>query len=238
MLAGAFNFRDLGGLPVRGGRVTRTGRLFRSDTLQALTAPDVALLRSRLGLRAVVDLRLREEVEHEGRGLLGEAPEVRYFHAPLGMAAVEPGTPPEAVLPRLYASCLASPSLPAAINAVAAVVDAPVLFHCAAGKDRTGILAALVLALVGVEETEIEADYLRSAAAMAPIVERFRGWPRYAAHMAAVPPEVYRVEVAPIRAVLRAVLDAPGGAAGWALQRGVSAGAIHALRQHLCAAVP
>ena len=79
MLEGAFNFRDLGGLRLPDGRRIRQGRLFRSDTLQALTPGDVRVLLDELGLRTVVDLRLAKEVEEEGRGPLGET-EPRPLH--------------------------------------------------------------------------------------------------------------------------------------------------------------
>ena len=67
-LSGAFNFRDLGGLATRDGRVTQCGRLYRSDTLQALTPDDVVRLTVEFGLEAIVDLRLASEVAGEGRG--------------------------------------------------------------------------------------------------------------------------------------------------------------------------
>lgn len=230
MLEGAFNFRDLGGLPLAGGGRLREGRLYRSDTLQALTAADVDLLVGRLGLRTVVDLRLAAEVEGEGRGLLAGRPEVRFVDAPLAMARTE-GIAPERVLEHLYEECLQSDSLPRAVERIAAHADAPTLFHCAAGKDRTGIVAALVLALAGVEREAIVADYLRSAAAMPRMIERFRTWPRYRRHIDAVPPQVYAVEEGPIRRVLALVDARHGGAAGWARANGIGAEAIAALRQ-------
>src|SRR4051812_28158106 len=77
-LVGAFNFRDLGGYPTADGRRTRWGRVFRSDTLDALSDEDLEVLRQ-LGLRTVVDLRTRNEAERDGRGLLGSEP-VSYVH--------------------------------------------------------------------------------------------------------------------------------------------------------------
>ena len=67
-LTGAFNFRDLGGLPTADGRRTRPGRLFRSDTLQALTVADVTHLVASLGVVLVIDLRDTDEaVEQSAR---------------------------------------------------------------------------------------------------------------------------------------------------------------------------
>jgi len=77
-LAGASNFRDLGGYPITSGGVTCWGRLFRSDTLHELTEGDVALLHE-MGLKSIIDLRTKTEVDRSGRGLLG-AGTTDYFH--------------------------------------------------------------------------------------------------------------------------------------------------------------
>jgi hypothetical protein len=72
-LDGAFNFRDLGGLPAAGGQAVRAGVLFRSDTLQALTEQDVTRLVDALGVELIVDLRGGAEAVEQGRGLLAGA---------------------------------------------------------------------------------------------------------------------------------------------------------------------
>jgi hypothetical protein len=77
-LAGAYNFRDLGGYPTVDGRVTRWGRLYRSDTLHEPTKADLITL-SALGLGSIVDLRTPSEVERMSRGLLEYEP-IKYFH--------------------------------------------------------------------------------------------------------------------------------------------------------------
>jgi hypothetical protein len=235
MLEGAFNFRDLGGLELADGRRVRGGRLFRSDTLQALTPRDVELLLDHIGLRTVVDLRLAKEVQAEGRGLLGESGRVTFVDSPFEMASTE-GVPTDQVLERLYERCLASDSLPLAVESIAASADRPTLFHCAAGKDRTGIVAAMVLGLVGVEEDAIVADYMRSAAAMPRMIERFQTWPRYREHLAAMPREVYAVEERPIRGLLAAVRHTFGGAREWAIRRGIAPSTLQRLETLLVVA--
>jgi hypothetical protein len=92
-LTGAFNFRDLGGLPTVGGRRTRPGLLFRSDTLQALTEADVAHLVRSLGVMLVMDLRDADEAVEQGRGLLGRSP-LCYVNLPLEAAPTRDATPP------------------------------------------------------------------------------------------------------------------------------------------------
>lgn len=225
MLEGAFNCRDLGGLPLADGRRVRTRRLFRSDTLQALTAGDIDVLLERIGLRTVVDLRLAKEVQEEGRGLLGASGRVTFIDSPFEMASTE-GIEPAQVLHRLYERCLASDSLPLAIESIAAHADRPTLFHCAAGKDRTGIVAAMVLGLVGVGEDAIVADYLRSAAAMPRMIERFQTWPRYRDHLATMPREVYAVEEGPIRTLLATVREQFGSPREWAARNGIGAATV------------
>ncbi len=231
-LEGAFNFRDLGGLPVRGGGVTRAGRLFRSDTLQALSAGDVDKLSGTIGLRSVIDLRLPQEVAEQGRGPLAQVPTIRYFNAPLRMASTD-GVLRGQVLSHLYTSCVESPSLAAAVIQLAEVVEHPCLFHCAAGKDRTGILAALTLGIVGVDDDSIVDDYLCSSGNMARIVDRFRTWPRYREHIEAMPPEVYRVDAKPILEFLAILRARYGGAEGWVAHMGVPLTSVAALRRHL-----
>jgi protein-tyrosine phosphatase len=234
-LAGAFNFRDLGGLPAGAGRRVRTGVLFRSDTLQALTGADVTRLVDDLGVQLVIDLRVGTESVSEGRGPLA-ASTVCYLNAPLRdlPAAVPDLTPAEQSL-RFSLDHLASPSpvLPMLVTLLAAAAGRPAVLHCAAGKDRTGLVTALVLRLIGVGDEDIVADYLASAPNMARIVERFRSWPRYRDHMAAVPPEVYEAHEHTIRGILRGLDDGYGGATGWARSRGVPDAALAQLADGL-----
>jgi hypothetical protein len=225
ILDGAFNFRDLGGLPVSRGGQTRPGLLFRSDTLQALTANDAERLAQQIGLRAVVDLRMADEVVQEGRGLLELHQDIRYTHAPMGMAPTQ-GVAPDEVLDVLYRSCLTSNSMVMAIEQIASHAGQPTLFHCAAGKDRTGLVAAMLLSLAGVDTQAIVADYLRSAPAMPRMLERFATWPRYRDHMAASPPQVYAVTEAPIRRFLDELDLHHGGAWAWAETRGLAGAAL------------
>lgn len=234
VLEGAFNFRDLGGLRLADGRALIARRLFRSDTLQALTPRDVTLLLDELGVCTVVDLRLASEVQAEGRGPLGESGRVRFVDSPFEMASAD-GVPPEQVLERLYERCLASDSLPLAVQSIAAHADRPLVFHCAAGKDRTGIVAAVVLGLIGVPDDAIVADYLRSAAAMPRMIERFNTWPRYREHLAAMPREVYAVEERPIRRLLAGVRDRFGGLREWAAHSGIAPSTVQRLQTLLVA---
>lgn len=141
-LCGAFNFRDLGGLPSSRGLQTKPGLLFRSDTLQATTPADLTQLVENYGIQVIVDLRLAREAAEEGRGSLLDQPSVCYINAPLGMA--KPEGPPSEILTALYLRCLEPQStLPRAVEVVATMAGRPTVIHCAAGKDRTGLVVGL-----------------------------------------------------------------------------------------------
>jgi protein tyrosine/serine phosphatase len=222
-LVGAFNFRDLGGLRAGSRHRVRSGVLFRSDTLQALTDADVTRLVDELGVELVIDLRIGSEAVAEGRGPLAGAT-VCYLNVPLRDLPVSDLEPREQSL-HFYLEHLGSPSptMPMLIRMLAAVAGRPTVLHCAAGKDRTGLATALVLRLLGVDDEDIVADYLASDRNMGRIVERFQGWPRYRDHMVAVPPEVYQAQEYTMRAFLRVLDDQYGGAHGWARTCGIPA---------------
>lgn len=232
-LAGAFNFRDLGGLRVGADHQVRPGLLFRSDTLQALTDADVETLVGSLGVELIVDLRGGLEAVDEGRGRLAALP-VCYLNAPLRDAPAS-SLDPRAQTLHFYRHTLSSsaPLLTAVMQVTCAMAGRPIVVHCAAGKDRTGLVTALVLGLLGADHDEIVRDYLRTRHNMPRIIERFRGWPRYRNHMASVPPEIYQTDEYTIRAFLRGLDDAHGSAFDWAVSQGVPVPLIERLRREL-----
>ncbi|MEO7147436.1 MAG: tyrosine-protein phosphatase [Terrimesophilobacter sp.] len=155
---GLHNVRDLGGLPCRRG-VTAFGRVYRSPRLDDLDASAWGDL-DRDGIRTIVDLRNDDEV-----AVLRLRPE----HVNVVRAPIEDQT--DAEFMRVWGASLGSPAYypenlrrwPKLVaQAIAAVADAPiggVLVHCSAGRDRTGLIAALLLDLVEVEHHAILADY-------------------------------------------------------------------------------
>jgi protein-tyrosine phosphatase len=236
-LAGAFNCRDLGGLPTRDGHHTRRGVLYRSDALSHLDHADVDRLVG-LGINTVVDLRSPAEVERFGRGPLADR-SIGWFHVPLSNFGAADYTPPAELargdLGAHYTETLAprTPELARVIRYLAAPGYLPALFHCTAGKDRTGIVAALVLSLVGVEPDVVVHDYTLTDARMARIIERLRLANEPEMMTRTLAAGVARAEAASMHELLTALEQRYGGAHGWAQAAGITDDTVSLLRDLL-----
>lgn len=226
------NFRDVGGLPAADDRQIRSGRLFRSDSLQELGDGDITNFVDRLGIRYIIDLRTAEESVQQGRGPLGSYP-IGYLNVPLVDVDAPSGPPGQVVLTQYLQHLDHDPNLPLAVEMVAHTVRLPTVVHCAAGKDRTGVVLALVELLLGVPEEHVVADYMRTAANIELVLARLRRWPRYADNMAKLPAETYRCEEHVIRGLLDELSRRYDGAAGWARQRGIGPDMVQQLRDRL-----
>ncbi len=159
------NVRDLGGLATVDGARIREGALIRADSLERLTPAGVELVRG-LGVARIIDLRNLEEAAQAPNPFAADA--VRYRLIPMIDPAREPDRHKsgERTLADIYRSSLVR-NVKSIVEGVAAIADAPdgtVLVHCFAGKDRTGMIAALVLSVAGVPDDEIAADYAVSEA--------------------------------------------------------------------------
>jgi len=176
-LESAVNFRDIGGYRADGGLV-RWGMVYRADNVSRLTPSDLDLLRD-LAIASVLDLRTTGEVD-DGRFPTHEIP-VNFHHLPLLDAVPDPDR--FKMVPGMLGSQYvemaqnASPQIGRALRVLAASGSLPAVVHCAAGKDRTGVLVAVLLGLLGVDEETIAADYAVSAEAMdrlrRSLVERY-----------------------------------------------------------------
>ncbi|GIG64834.1 tyrosine-protein phosphatase [Phytomonospora endophytica] len=175
VLGAVHNMRDLGGLETADGRVVRSGVLFRSDMLKHATGSDLERIGA-LGLRTVIDLRRPDEIALHGHF---EAEGVDYRHLELRhlrweLFEQEPATHDERVLflRQRYSGFLESGS-----DAIRESLDlitnqSPTLVHCIAGKDRTGIVVAVTLGLLGVAEADIAADFALTASGQ----QRYQAW--------------------------------------------------------------
>lgn len=203
-LENAVNVRDLGGLPAEDGNRIRTGKLIRSDNLQALSPADVTRLVDELGVTTVIDLRSTGEVRSEGPGPLKALASVEHVHLSLlpefgemtDVAKDALALNRERALKRdaqnvadaFYFGYLEDRP-DSVVGALRAITDAPgaALVHCAAGKDRTGVVVAMTLAVAGVPRDEIISDYEATGQRIELILDRLRASPTYAADIDNVP---------------------------------------------------
>jgi protein-tyrosine phosphatase len=232
-LAGCLNFRDLGGYPTDDGRVVRWRQVFRSDALHHLTRQDVARLREDIGLGTVIDLRSSGELTSEGRGPLAQEP-IAFHHLPLFENESRRSAAPEMNLAELYVLMaeFAKGPIGRVIGTLAAS-DAPAVYHCAAGKDRTGVLSAILLGILGVPEPVIVADYAATKENLDAIVERLMSTRGYQEMLSALPPETMHAEPETMVGFLATMRDRYGSMADYARSAGVAEEALDGLRARL-----
>jgi protein-tyrosine phosphatase len=176
------NFRDLGGLRTRDGRTTVQGRLFRSGDLSALSTVDRDKLRREIGITSVIDLRSTSEASQSGIGM-PPSEGIRYRNIqfmPDGREDEESERRYRSVssMGEFYilisGEKLCAEGIIEALEFVAEKEHHPLVFHCYEGKDRTGVLAGIILSLLKVPEADIVADYAFSELSMPAIIERVK----------------------------------------------------------------
>lgn len=168
---GAFNLRDLGGYATSDGRRVRTGVVFRADGLHRIP-PGRAHALDHLGWRTVIDLRTKAEVAAGAfRGGGVDVINLPILRTTWGVPEVT-DIDPVAYLSTHYLQMLeeGAAAIAAAMVILGSPVRLPAVFHCSAGKDRTGVLAALVLSALGVPDDIVAADYHLSATAVDRLV--------------------------------------------------------------------
>ncbi|WP_369373600.1 tyrosine-protein phosphatase [Promicromonospora sp. Populi] len=218
---GCVNARDLGGLPLTGGGAVLPRALVRADSPSNLTDDGVAAATA-YGLSRIIDLRRPDETGPYPSRLAG-------LPAHLHLPVQGPGDPEEGPWVHLYTGLLdRRPEL--FVRAVAAVADAPegpVLVHCAAGKDRTGLVVALALLLVGADLDAVADDYELTNE-------------RLAARYAALAPEreiPSGREIPPSRQVILGALEhlraRHGSVEAYLADAGLTPGQVRALRTRL-----
>ena len=163
-IPGTYNLRAVAGYPAAGGRQVREGVLYRSDALHALDDAGQAELRE-LRIRTIVDLRSDDEVERQPNAVEGLGIDSRRVPIFEGAApSVQAGAAIDLEAINHLMLRHSGPRIAAAVQAVVerAADGGAVLVHCTAGKDRTGIVIALILDAVGVEREAVIADYAAS----------------------------------------------------------------------------
>jgi protein-tyrosine phosphatase len=247
-LDGAVNARDTGGLVTEDGGATVPGRLLRSDNLQELSPADITRLIRDLGLTTVVDLRSTAELVSEGPAPLQAVDAVRHVHLPvLPEVGAATDMVADVLLTRDDLDRHRYPADPICGHYLGYLEDRPgqlvgalrtiagsdgtVLVHCAAGKDRTGVVVALALSAAGVRPEAIVADYAATGERTEALVERLRRSPTYADDINSKPPRPPRPDT--MAAFLEQVGARYGGTRRWLAEHGFGDADLDLLRAKL-----
>jgi protein-tyrosine phosphatase len=233
---GCVNFRDAGGWRTVDGGEVRRGRLYRSDDPIRIT-PDGRRAVGRLGLAMVVDLRQQTQFSRTP----GFVERARTSHLPLVDQVVDHADPPPLDTARdmanLYAGMLdeSRHQVGRVLDVVADhVASGPVLVHCAFGKDRAGLITAIIHAAIGVRPDDIVADYMRSDAPArrrrsAMIEQPLEDDPP----VARLPEALFRAPAETMELVLARAVEQHGSLDGWVATFPTSPSTVDRLRAHL-----
>ena len=234
---GTHNIRDLGGYATPAGH-TKWRRILRADGLHRMKAEGVALLRE-LGVSTVIDLRRDHEL-HAGPNPFRDHAQVSYIHISLfdalaHDAAHAPDAASRNVLLNLYCQALADKQaeIRAVLTAIAEAEPGIVLFHCTAGKDRTGLIAALLLALAEVGEADIVEDYALTKAQIAPLIESILDHAQARGENMAQFMALLECEAETMREFLDHLAAEYGGVAAYLAKIGINAETVASLRARL-----
>ena len=198
------NFRDLGGYRTHSGRKTAWRRIFRSGELHRMTERDVRRLKEEIRLSTVIDLRSPPLAEQLGIGPITEVG-VKFYSVPLSIITDDDNW----TIQEIYRDFTNSGEvylyrirnkeygkrLVEALEIIAKPENYPLVFHCYAGKDRSGILAAILLNVLGILDEDIINDYTLSAPYMDEFIKRWDDDPITADINKNLPP--YQLEAAP-----------------------------------------
>jgi len=170
-LEGAPNFRDIGGYPANGNKRVKWRRVFRSGNLASLTQQDLQVL-NHLGIRSICDFRSKEEIQRQPNRL-PDAPPPQYLHLPIVSKTIEPTEAVARIMKADTSWFTPDFMIQTYLEKIEDFHDVwhrffkhliqrssrPILFHCTAGKDRTGVCAALILLCLGVSEEWVVHDH-------------------------------------------------------------------------------
>ena len=234
-----FNVRDLGGYATSDGRHTRWQRLYRADGLNRVQGEDLERLAA-LGLRTVVDLRTPNERVERGSFPV-EAMPVDYHHFPVLQQTWEGQTLDATIDGADFLTArfwemleVGSDAIAGALRVLADERVYPAVFHCAAGKDRTGVLAALVLGLLGVPDATIAADYGLSRVGMLSMMAWIRQTrPEIADAMTDQPGPMLEAPPEAMLGLLDHLRQTHGSIEGYAWSIGLTAQVLDGLRANL-----
>lgn len=226
------NFRDMGGYLCDGGRLAY-GKLYRSDQLSGIGATNIERLKT-MGLKHVIDLRSEEEHERLPNDfLLDDAVGVYPFktdwaHEKDVMTDLVSTCQGHDYIKRLEGS---RDSFYPDLITLIAQTEGMTVFHCAAGKDRTGIVAALIQMLLGVDPMDIIADYQVSDTYLSPTVQEIMD------ECPHLPAYKFRSDAMNMELLMAHLMTHYGGAKGYLTQRGMSPDVVDTLRRKMVVAL-
>jgi protein-tyrosine phosphatase len=235
-LEAVHNFRDLGGYPTTDGRSTKWRTLFRSDGLYRLRGADDMSRVMQLGLKSVIDLRTEREQREQGIFPIDDI-EVTFHHLSIVDVTWSDTETPEfddevEFLVWGYRDMLeiGSSRFADAMHVLAQTESLPAVFHCAAGKDRTGVLAALLLSSIGVDDAHICADYGLTQDAM----RRSIAWskvhrPELAERYATIPKAYLAADPRAMQIILTELAQQHGSVRNYVREIGVADATVEAL---------
>jgi protein-tyrosine phosphatase len=244
------NFRDIGGYRTHDGRTVAWRRLFRSAALHKMSDHDIARLNQEISPRAVIDLRSPKDPEKDPEALLLNGIGARHYplpfstwpwpapskgpHSPLYAKEEAKADAGATHMGEIYLTRISEKPfgerLVDALEIIAERDNHPLIFHCTAGKDRTGVLAAMVLAAMGILDEDVVDDYTLSAPLMKDIRNRMSSDPETAAGVKNLPDFQWEASAESMAAFLSLLRREYGSAGGYLKANGASTSLVDRLK--------
>ncbi len=235
------SFRDLGGYRTREGQTVAWRRLFRSGELHHMTGRDASRLKEEIGLRSVIDLRHPTELEQEGVGPLNEVG-AEHYNIPLAISNERLVYRDCSNMGEVYLHLMGHEGygrrVVEALEVIAEPDNHPLVFHCNAGKDRTGILASVVLGILGVSDKDIIEDYTLTAPHMKELINRWSSNPETAERVKSGPEYIWEASPESMAFFLSTLKGEYGSVRGYVEAHAAEASLIHRLEKALLARPP
>jgi protein-tyrosine phosphatase len=222
------NFRDIGGHRTRSGREVGRGMIYRCGCMHQWTEDDVSAIRTAVGPRTLIDLRRGEEAQQFP--VPAELLRARYLNLPFPTKSswVRPKTMPSLAESYVAIARRSGPSIIRLLETVADRSNLPAIVFCAAGKDRTGVAAAILLGALNVDEDRIAADY-----ALTGTVDPHTLEDGYAEQFANLPLEYQGSEPQTMRSMLATIRAEEGSVRTFVAKLGFGAEGLVALERAL-----
>jgi protein-tyrosine phosphatase len=235
------NFRDLGGYKAHAGRRIAWRRLFRSAEFVNMTRNDFNRLTVEIGLASVIDLRSAVEIERHGMGLLSETGikfhNISFLTDDLDRKADEQRYKDSSNMSEFYLFLVKNKQfgqrVVEALEVIAAPENHPLVFHCAIGKDRTGLLAAFLLSALGVADKDVIEDYALSGPPMQLIIKRLNSKPETAGFVTRIPAYFWDAVPESMALLLNALKQDYGSTEGYLKENGADASLVKRLENAL-----